>query len=68
MMTSIRDGNHALLVGNLAGMAIKEMNLVGTVDFAYDDEGNYENYFFITRKSGKYRVTVEFEENKNIEI
>lgn len=66
MMTSIRDGNHALIVGNLVGMSIKEFGV--DVEMVADRQGDYENYFFITRRSGKYRVTVEFEEDKNIEI
>lgn len=60
------DGNHALLVGNVAGALLAMARDCGE-DIPTDVEievvhGNYTNRVFVTRDSGRYVVTVDTDE------
>lgn len=57
------DGNHALLIGNIAGAVLRMASDFGEeiptdVEIEVID-GDYTNRVFVTRGSGRYVVTVE---------
>ena len=64
--------NHSFLVGNVLGLLLKaekDYPDFGQVTMEADEDGNYQSHFYITRKSGKYKVTVEpVTEEESIEV
>lgn len=51
--------DQALLTGSLVGVLMKEENRLGPISMEVDSDGNYQNYFYIKRPSGRYRIIVE---------
>jgi hypothetical protein len=62
--SGVKDGNHALLCGNVLGALMNMAEKTGPVlktdiEVILDDDGSYTNVVYITRPSGRYMLTIE---------
>jgi hypothetical protein len=51
----------AFLVGSIAGLCEKSNRdglSIGKIEFHSNEQGDYENYFYIDRPEGRYKVIV----------
>lgn len=64
-----RNANRAFLTGNLLGLCMKaekeqeskeKVFGFGEVEIAVNEDGDYEYFFYITRESGRYKISIDF--------